>query len=146
MVAVDSDTGNNARLTYRLVSANKSNAIDASEIFGVFPNSGWIYLRSNLDRETDDRYSLTVAATDNGTPSETATTRVTVTVLDANDNDPVFAKEFYEFSVEENLNRGAVVGVVQATDRDNGANAAIRYSLIPGNTSFHIEPLTGKTF
>lgn len=146
VAAIDLDTGNNARLTYRLISANGVGITDSSAaIFGIFPNSGWIYLRGNLDREAADRYSLVVAATDNGTPSETATTRVSVTVLDANDNDPAFAREFYEFYVEENLSRGAVVGVVSATDRDAGANSAIRYSLIPGNTSFHIDSLNGKS-
>lgn len=112
-------------------------------IFGIFPNSGWIYLRNNLDRETKDRYELTVAATDNGTPSQTATSQVIVNVLDANDNDPVFSKTSYEFSAEENLRRGAFVGVVLATDADINANAAIRYYLIPSNTSFQINPITG---
>lgn len=83
-------------------------------------------------------------ATDNGTPSETATTKVTVSVLDANDNDPVFVKDSYEFYVEENLAGGAVVGKVSASDRDIGANAAIRYGLIPGNSSFHIDAINGK--
>lgn len=137
------DTGNNARLTYCLVTTNNSTP-DSSDVFGIFPNSGWIYLRGNLDRETADRYSLTVAATDNGTPPETATTRVTVSVLDANDNDPVFARDSYEFYVEENLTGGAVVGKVSASDRDSGANAAIRYGLIPGNSSFHIDAINGE--
>lgn len=144
MVAVDLDTGNNARLTYRLVSVNGSTYTDSSEIFGIFPNSGWIYLRGNLDREAADRYALVVAATDNGTPPETATTKVTVSVLDANDNDPVFVRDSYEFYVEENLAGGALVGAISASDRDAGANAAIRYGLIPGNSSFHIDPINGK--
>lgn len=142
-MAVDLDTGNNARLTYRLVTTNNSTP-DSSDVFGIFPNSGWIYLRGNLDRETADRYSLTVAATDNGTPPETATTKVTVSVLDANDNDPVFARDSYEFYVEENLAVGAIVGKVSASDRDTGANAAIRYGLIPGNSSFHIDAINGE--
>lgn len=91
------------------------------------------------------RYDLTVAATDNGTPSETATARVVVQVLDANDNDPRFAKETYEFTVEENLRRGAVVGTVFATDADLDTNAVVKYNLIPGNTSFHINSVTGKS-
>lgn len=144
VVAVDLDTGNNARLTYHLVSVNGSSSTNPSEIFGIFPNSGSIYLRGNLDRETADRYSLMVAATDNGTPPETATTRVIVSVLDANDNDPVFARDSYEFYVEENLAGGVLVGAVSASDKDAGANAAIRYGLIPGNSSFHIDAINGK--
>lgn len=153
--AVDLDTGNNARLTYRLANAasnqpsktkhKSSNSTDiTSELFGIFPNSGWIYLRGMLDRETRDRYDLTVLASDNGTPSSTATTRVIVNVADANDNNPKFLKTSYEFSVEENLRRGSVVGVIQAKDADLDINAAIRYSLIPSNSSFQINPVSGE--
>jgi protocadherin-16/23 len=69
---------------------------------------------------------------------------VLVTVVDANDNDPSFTRDNYEFSVEENLARGAQVGKVAATDADLDVNAAVRYSLIPSNTSFQINPLTGE--
>lgn len=144
VTAVDLDTGNNARLTYRLISSNFSKNTESSDIFGIFPNSGWIYLHSNLDRERKDRHELLVAASDNGTPSQTATARVVINVMDANDNDPEFVKDQYDFSVEENSRRGTFVGTVAATDGDIGANAAVRYSLIPGNTSFQINPVTGK--
>lgn len=146
VTAVDLDTGNNARLTYRLISSNFSKSTESSDIFGIFPNSGWIYLHSNLDRERKDRHELLVAASDNGTPSQTATARVVINVMDANDNDPEFVKDQYDFSVEENSRRGTFVGTVAATDDDIGANAAVRYSLIPGNTSFQINPVTGKLY
>ncbi|XP_069675157.1 protein dachsous-like isoform X2 [Periplaneta americana] len=162
VTAVDLDTGNNARLTYRLLSNTNESQHDSKkptspapstsnngdgadgDIFGIFPNSGWIYLRQPLNRESRDHYVLTVAATDNGTPAGTATSRVSVNVMDANDNDPTFTRESYEFSVEENLPRGALVGKVAATDADLDVNAAVRYSLIPSNTSFQINPLTGE--
>lgn len=162
MTAVDLDTGNNARLTYRILGGNKNfqlqkqpnnqttkvtnNSEEASEVFGIFPNNGWIYLRAALDRETRDRYDITVLASDNGTPSATATAHVIVNVADSNDNDPQFARDSYEFDVEENLRRGAIVGIISATDADLDVNAAIRYSLIPSNTSFQINSLTGKIF
>lgn len=150
--AVDLDTGNNARLTYRildndsfvLTENNKTNREERSEPFGIFPNSGWIYLRRVLDRESQDQYDITVIASDNGTPVLTATTHITVSVSDANDNDPKFVRDFYEFSVEENLKRGVVVGILKATDADLELNAEIKYSLIPSNTSFQVNPLTGE--
>lgn len=83
-------------------------------------------------------------ATDNGSPKKSATTKVLINVLDANDNDPIFSKEFYEFQVEENLKRGTIIGSVSAEDADVGLNAAIRYSLIPSNSSFQINTLTGE--
>lgn len=183
MTAVDLDTGNNARITYRIISNtgnqqgnqtlinnnsnnnknnnNKNNknsstsssstttsssSGEISQIFGIYPNSGWIYLRSPLDRETRDRYDLIVQASDNGSPPAQTSTRVTVRVLDANDNDPRFLRSSYEFYIEENMNRGSLVGVIGATDLDLNENAAIRYSLLPANSSFQVNPLTGKFF
>lgn len=161
--AVDMDTGNNARLTYRIANPanetlvqqkssknqkNKSapNQMDVYDLFGIFPNSGWIYLRGTLDRETFDRYELTILASDNGTPSATATARVIVNIMDANDNDPKFMQSSYEFTIEENLRRGAIVGVIHAVDNDFDINAEIRYSLIPSNNSFQINEITGEFF
>lgn len=156
------DTGNNARLTYRIVSgsqifqsrndrtkhntqkANAEKAINITDIFGIFPNNGWIYLRSQLDRETCDFYDLTVIVNDNGTPSATATTHVIVNVLDANDNDPIFLQSSYEFTIEENARRNTIVGIVSATDIDLGINAELKYNLIPDNSSFHVNTNTGS--
>lgn len=118
-------------------------SLDANELFGIFPNNGWIYLRGSLDRETCDFYNITVLTSDNGTPSASATTHVIVNILDSNDNDPIFSRDAYEFTVEENVRRGTIVGVLLATDIDLGLNADIRYNLIPNNTSFQVNPNTG---
>lgn len=136
----------NAANTNQPKQQNKlnSNVSEELDLFGIFPNSGWIYLRGTLDREARDRYDLTVSASDNGTPSATATARIIVNVMDANDNDPKFLRSSYEFSVEENMRRGSVVGSIQAKDADLDINAAIRYSLIPSNTSFQINPISGE--
>lgn len=136
MTAVDLDTGNNARLSYRL---------QGSTAFRISPNTGWIYLARALDRETLDRHALTVLATDNGSPAATASTSVLVTVLDDNDNDPRFEKEFYGFELLENLPSGTLVGSVSASDPDLGKNALLRYAVVQANSSFTVDPDTGKT-
>ena len=82
-------------------------------------------------------------ATDNGLPPGSASATVNVFVIDANDNDPVFTRDVYQFTIEENLEKGALVGVVSATDRDLDANAALRYNLLPANSSFQLNSLTG---
>lgn len=162
VTATDMDTGNNARLTYRIVGgsqifqsrsdrskydARKMHAADPStnitDIFAIVPNNGWIYLRSTLDRESYDLYDLTVIASDNGTPSASAATHVIVNVLDANDNEPIFAQPSYQFRVEENVRRNTIIGIVSATDADLGINAELKYNLIPDNSSFHVNPNTG---
>lgn len=137
LTATDADTGNNARLTYRLIDP-------PGKLFGIFPNSGWLYLKDSLDRETTDQYRLTVEVTDNGTPSQSARARAVVRVLDVNDHAPEFSQQTYEFSVSENMRAGTAVGSLAATDRDLGSNASLRYSLNPTNGSFQVNPRTGQ--
>ncbi|XP_011637579.1 protein dachsous [Pogonomyrmex barbatus] len=135
VTAVDLDTGNNARLSYRL---------QGSTAFRISPNTGWIYLTQNLDRETLDRHALTVLATDNGSPAATASASVLVTVLDDNDNDPRFEKDFYGFELLENLPSGTLVASVSATDPDLGKNSLLRYAVVQANSSFAVDPDTGE--
>ncbi|GIY81484.1 protein dachsous [Caerostris extrusa] len=143
VTATDMDTGNNARLTYKMI-ANAEDPVSSK--FGIFPNSGFLYLKETLDREAVDTYSLTVSASDNGSPSLSSTAVVLVQVLDANDNDPEFVEEAFVFSVQENLEQGQHVGTVSAIDRDLGNNASLRYSLLNSNGSFQINPVTGEIF
>ncbi|CAH2108614.1 unnamed protein product [Euphydryas editha] len=137
--AIDKDTGNNARITYRVVSENNTN----EEHFKVQPTTGWVYLAKPLDRETIAKHKMTIIATDNGIPPMSATASLIVNVVDANDNDPVFSQTDYEFYVEENQKAGAFVGKISAIDADLEDNAAIKYSLFPSNTSFIVNPSTG---
>ncbi|XP_066594153.1 protein dachsous [Prorops nasuta] len=135
VTAVDLDTGNNARLSYRL---------QGPTTFRINPNTGWISLAQQLDRESIDRFLLTILATDNGSPAATASTSVLVTVLDDNDNDPRFEKDFYGFELLENLPSGTLVGSVSAADSDLGKNALLRYGVVQANSSFTVDPDTGE--
>lgn len=144
MIAIDLDTGNNAKISYKLAEARSENGHPDKDTFGVSPNSGWIYLRRHLDRETTTGYTLKVTASDNGSIRNWASVTVRVTVSDANDNDPQFTRDAYEFAVEENKPQGTIFGTVHATDKDADNNAALRYSLIPGNSSFQINPFSGE--
>jgi len=118
--------------------------LQGSGAFRISPNTGWIYLAQNLDRETLDRHALTVLATDNGSPAATASASVLITVLDDNDNDPRFEKDFYGFELLENLPSGTLVGSVSATDPDLGKNSLLRYAIVQANSSFAVDPDTGK--
>ena len=143
--AIDKDVGNNAKISYKLTEVKPESGEVDRDTFGVSPNNGWIYLKRQLDRETTAAYTLKVVASDNGTPRHSATAVVLVNASDYNDNDPQFLRDAYEFAVEENRPRGTVFGAVQALDADAGNNAAIRYSLIPSNSSFQIDAFTGES-
>jgi Cadherin domain len=70
---------------------------------------------------------MTIYAIDGGEPSRTGSTLVEVTVLDANDNSPVFDRDSYEVRVPETASVGTVLVTVRATDKDSGLNGAVHY-------------------
>ncbi|KAK0418580.1 hypothetical protein QR680_013653 [Steinernema hermaphroditum] len=122
-IAEDRDTGANGEVAYSIVQGD-------TDLFGIDSRSGLLYLNKGLDREDKEQYEITVQATDLGTPRLASTAEVVVTVVDVNDNAPVFEQPYYVERIEENLPPGEVVARVVATDRDVGVNARIRYTLM----------------
>ena len=115
--------------------------------FSISESSGIIQLEKPLDRELQAVYTLTLKATDQGLPRRlTATSTVVVSVLDINDNPPVFEYREYSASVSEDTLIGTEVLQVYAASRDIEANAEITYSIISGNEhgKFSIDPRTGN--
>ncbi|KAJ1128047.1 hypothetical protein NDU88_006436 [Pleurodeles waltl] len=124
--ANDPDVGTNSQCSYRLsrsdfftlntkVSDYKSASVD-------------LVLNKPLDREQQAVHELTLTAVDGGTPTRSGTSHITIRVLDANDNPPVFDKDGYRISVLENTAAGTVLMKLNATDIDEGANGEIVYS------------------
>ena len=86
-----------------------------------------IVLKEKLDREEREEYQLTVVAKDGGTPSLSGTLTVQITVLDLNDNFPMFDSDLYVAEVREDTAPGTSIYQVQASDPDAGANGEIVY-------------------
>ncbi|XP_043982263.1 protocadherin gamma-A5-like isoform X50 [Gambusia affinis] len=86
-------------------------------------------LEKPLDREKQEHISLVLTALDGGEPQRTGTMHILITVLDANDNAPVFTQSAYKASVREDSPVGTVVMAVTATDADEGSNGRITYSI-----------------
>ncbi|XP_060630191.2 protocadherin gamma-A6-like isoform X6 [Anolis sagrei] len=87
-----------------------------------------LLLEKALDRETQPVYDLILTATDGGDPIRSGTLQIHISVLDANDNAPIFSQSAYEASVNENISKWTTIAVVRATDLDEGINAEIKYS------------------
>ncbi|XP_077025300.1 cadherin EGF LAG seven-pass G-type receptor 1 [Tamandua tetradactyla] len=136
--AVDADAGENARLRYRLVDTSaaaagpEAPAVAQDFPFQIHNSTGWITVCAELDREELEHYSFGVEAVDHGTPPMSSSASVSVTVLDVNDNDPVFTRPVYELRLNEDAAVGSSVLTLQARDRD--ANSVITYQLTGGNT------------
>ncbi|XP_077957353.1 protocadherin gamma-A5 isoform X26 [Gasterosteus aculeatus] len=86
-------------------------------------------LQKPLDREKNEQISLVLTAVDGGEPQMSGTMRIVISVLDANDNAPVFNQPTYKALVTENSPVGTVVGSVSASDADQGTNGKITYSI-----------------
>ncbi|XP_049895859.1 protocadherin-16-like [Epinephelus moara] len=113
--------------------------------FGIMPDSGWLFVRSSLDREVKDMYLLTVLATSGpGGVGRTGSATVRVTVTDENDNSPRLSQERVFLAVRENLLAGTGFGRVSATDRDAGLNARLTYRLLHTDRHFQINSQTGE--
>lgn len=142
--ASDSDAEDNGRVTYSLTGPDAS-------LFRIDSNSGILTLRSKVDREAQSKHVVGVIGRDNAVPaSERLQSNATIIVnlLDDNDNVPAFGRRTYYMDVREDINAGErpVIGRVTATDLDDGENAALKYSIIGGNTggAFSIDTEGGQ--
>lgn len=124
--AIDADSGDNARLEYRLVDTPPDFPLVISN------NTGWITVAMELDRETTEFYAFGVEARDNGIPSMTFSAGISITVLDVNDNNPTFTERVYNLRLNEDAPVGSSVLTVTAIDRD--ANSVVTYQISSGNT------------
>ncbi|XP_043983706.1 protocadherin gamma-A11-like [Gambusia affinis] len=88
-----------------------------------------LVLQKPLDREKHNEHKLILTALDGGNPPRSGTLNVTVTVLDSNDNHPVFTQEVYSVILPENVKLDTRVITVNATDQDIGLNAEVEYFL-----------------
>uniref|UniRef100_A0A3Q3JPE5 Cadherin domain-containing protein n=1 Tax=Monopterus albus TaxID=43700 RepID=A0A3Q3JPE5_MONAL len=86
-------------------------------------------LQKPLDREKQEQISLVLTAVDGGEPQMSGTMMILITVLDANDNAPVFTQPVYKATVTENSPKGTIVATVTASDADEGSNSKITYSI-----------------
>lgn len=115
--------------------------------FSIEKSSGILVLEQILDREVKSTYQITVQASDLGAPLPLSSlVNVTITVLDINDNPPVFERRDQLATVQEDVRVGTEVLRVHAASKDIGTNAEIYYSIRSGNEhgKFLIHPLTGE--
>ncbi|XP_053321577.1 protocadherin gamma-B5-like isoform X7 [Spea bombifrons] len=131
--AEDLDIGTNSVQTYTLsdnlyFTLNEKTSLDGSKV----PE---LVLEKALDRETQKNHELILTALDGGNPIRSGTASIRITIIDANDNFPIFSQEVYKVSISENTPVSSTVLQVNATDQDEGINAQIKYffSKTPGN-------------
>ncbi|XP_059201531.1 protocadherin-19 isoform X4 [Centropristis striata] len=136
--ATDPDEGTNGEVVYSFNSYVTEKTRDA---FKIDSRTGIITVNGVLDYETTQIYEIDVQAKDLGPNSIPAHCKVTVNVMDTNDNPPVISllslnTEMVE--VSENAQRGYVIALVRVSDKDSGANGKVQCRL-QGNVPFRLQ-------
>ncbi|XP_070374199.1 protocadherin alpha-1 isoform X11 [Equus asinus] len=138
--AADADIGTNALLTYTLSPSDYfSLDVQASD---ELSKSLSLELRKSLDREETPELHLLLTATDGGKPELASTVKLLITVLDVNDNAPLFAQAVYRVHLLETTANGTLVTTLNASDADEGVNGEIVFSFgndVPLNIQKHFK-------
>ena len=142
LTATDTDLGSNKLLKYSIFSSQPGSGLNT---FRIDEDTGQITVKTaDIDRESIDSYILTILVMDQGTPQLSSSTSLNIIVVDVNDENPTFSQSVYTETLLESREVGSVVLSVSATDRDDGLNSLVTYSINgPESVKFEIDPQTG---
>ncbi|ESO93924.1 hypothetical protein LOTGIDRAFT_82027, partial [Lottia gigantea] len=146
--ALDRDVGENSLQGYNLVSDTDNFGIRVTKTLDGGTVVSLVVLRP-LDHEERHFYEIVIVAKDGANPPNTGALSVNISVVDVNDNPPVFAAQKYNTTVNESAPINTSVTQVKATDRDSGINNVSQYRfspLVPRDVKkyFHLDKSSGK--
>ena len=112
VMATSRDIGVNAEISYSIIGGNEHRK------FAIDSATGLVSVSGDIDFERSKEYFLTIQARDGGSPPLSNHATVNVTIMDANDNAPIFTQVSYTASINENSPVGASIVSLTATDLD----------------------------
>ncbi|KFU88319.1 Protocadherin-23, partial [Chaetura pelagica] len=111
--------------------------------FSIDPQFGIIRTKKQLDHETQSVVVLTIQSQLGNFPVYSST-QVNVSVIDVNDNRPVFLTRSDKVTISHTQPPGTAVYIAHAEDKDSGLNGAIKYSIASKQSNtFSIDPSLG---
>uniref|UniRef100_A0A8C2K916 Cadherin domain-containing protein n=1 Tax=Cyprinus carpio TaxID=7962 RepID=A0A8C2K916_CYPCA len=147
-IAENTSPGVKFPLSYASDADLGKNTVNTYKLRGEQSVSAELVLQKALDREKQPVIQLTLTAADGGNPPRSGTSQIIIRVLDNNDNAPEFSRPLYKASLVENSSIGTTLIILNATDKDEGTNSEIVYSLRKTDQDhildiFQIDPNTG---
>ncbi|XP_041102024.1 desmocollin-3-like [Polyodon spathula] len=117
-------------------------------LFSVVPETGMLKVHKAVDREQIAEYKFFAEAKTSDGIKRDQDLDITIKVEDENDNRPEFPDGVITLSVPEHSEIGAIVGQVNATDRDEPGSlfTQIAYRIISNTDLFSIQSETGVIF
>uniref|UniRef100_A0A8C3ABY7 Protocadherin-related 15b n=1 Tax=Cyclopterus lumpus TaxID=8103 RepID=A0A8C3ABY7_CYCLU len=137
--ATDPDLGASGQVHYRLVNHQQLFSINAT---------GVIRTTMPLDREVKGHYFLIVEAWDSAVDPRRSRLTLSVTVLDVDDNSPIFTQQTYNVTLPENSPKDTVILQLKAVDADLVSNLTYQIRTQGSDQGivrlFHVDPVTGE--
>ena len=95
----------------------------------IHPETGDITVTAeSIDYERYRNLTVILTATDQSDPYNEMSIELDISVIDLNDNTPVFSQNTYRFNVTENSGNNTLVETVVASDIDDTSNSDLTYS------------------
>ncbi|XP_072573609.1 protocadherin alpha-3-like isoform X9 [Paramormyrops kingsleyae] len=151
VTAYDTDSNENARITYSLLD-NNSKGLPVSSAVNVNSVTGDIYSMRTFNHEEEKTFSFQIQATDSGDPPLSSNATVYVFIVDENDNSPQILPPYSDQgsvnteSIPYSAEAGYFVAKIRAVDGDSGYNALLSYHISEpkGTNLFRIGTSTGE--
>ena len=141
--------GSDSELTNGNYLLNISIVSGDTTLFGTDNSLQGITLLTKLDFEVlgTQTYTLTIEVDDFNPPNQPTRTDIVITLVDSNDNAPVFDQVSYYKEMPEGMYTGSeTIIVVSAEDDDSNLNGDVKYRIIsitPDTANFTIDSDTG---
>ncbi|TNN75084.1 Protocadherin-16 [Liparis tanakae] len=136
VTATDRDSGENGKITYRVMSSTRG-------VFYIDPSNGTLFVNQQTEFDFKAPSILVIIEVrDQGTPSLSSIATVQVQVSDVNDNAPIFHQSEYRATVCEDGLPGSTVLTLEAVDGDlSRDNCGFDFAIASGNSgnTFQIE-------
>ncbi|XP_061102289.1 cadherin-13 isoform X2 [Conger conger] len=145
VITVEKQENHSFRLTGKGVDQ------EPKDVFSINRMTGEVMVSRPLDREAIAFYHLQVSTTDPSGKTVEGPVQLDVSVIDQNDNRPIFSETRYAGEVLEGSATGTTVMTMTASDADdpNTENAVLRYIIVkqspdkPSPNMFYIDPEKG---
>ncbi|XP_010771837.1 protocadherin-17-like isoform X2 [Notothenia coriiceps] len=134
--ATDQDEGSNGQVVYSFTGYASERIQD---LFSIDPNTGVIKVQGEIDFEENSIIEFDVQAKDLGPNPIPGHCKITVKVLDKNDNSPIISfVSVRQGAISEAAPPESVIALVRVTDKDSGRNGQLQCRVL-GNVPFRLQ-------
>ena len=111
--------------------------------FLISAQTGDLFVRNELDFETERNYTIEVIAKDESLSSpRSSSATVSITVTDVNDNHPYCTSTVYSIAINESVTVGS--HILSILCRDNDITSTLSYNIISGNSGSAFQVTTAS--